>query len=232
MSERQRKGVSFVSTPTPTPSPKPATESPKQARSMATRERLLTAALDVLRSEGSAAVTTVRLAQDAQIAQSGFYRYFESVDACLQAAVVQASEGVRESIAAARRELFASPDVDTLDAQASHYEVVLSAIAAVPQVAELVVRRRHDRSPAGEAMSALVDAMREDLRRDLVAHSKARGIKAPTSAVTAVADVIAGAVLGAVESMLDAKTSNPKPYAVALAHMALALGASLDQPRR
>jgi len=56
-------------------------------RALATRQRLLTTALALLRAEGAAGVTTGRVAAGAGLSQSGFYRYFADLDACIDAAV-------------------------------------------------------------------------------------------------------------------------------------------------
>jgi AcrR family transcriptional regulator len=73
-----------------------------------TRDRLLSEALTILREEGSAAVNTVRLSRAAGIAQSGFYRYFSTIDACLEAAIEPLARGYREDVARRRRVWFAT----------------------------------------------------------------------------------------------------------------------------
>src|SRR5690348_6542005 len=76
----------------------------RQAKKQATRERLLSAALEILVKEGVAGLSTTRIAQGASIAQSGFYVHFESIDACLAALGAQIAGTLVEFEAGLRRQ--------------------------------------------------------------------------------------------------------------------------------
>src|SRR5688500_5115251 len=85
----------------------------------ATRERLVQAAIDLIRQGGVGAVSTVSVTQVAGFAQSSFYMHFANVDECLNAAAEQIGEGLRVFVAAHRRE---TQERDVKE----HFQVVLN----------------------------------------------------------------------------------------------------------
>ena len=62
---------------------------PSQARSIATRARLLTAAVDTLVSDGYAGASTTRIARNAEVSQGALFKHFPSKHALLGEALQQ-----------------------------------------------------------------------------------------------------------------------------------------------
>jgi AcrR family transcriptional regulator len=181
-----------------TPPRRPAR--PSTARARWTRDRIVSEALVILRAEGYAAVNTVRLSRASGIAQSGFYRYFPSIDACIEAAVAPIVAGFRDDVARRRRAWFATRSTDPA-AGVEHYRENLSYVLANPSLAEIAVRRRQEASPVGRAMQALHDGMAADLLADLVVATGATSAHARTR-LHLVSQVIVGASWTAIEALL------------------------------
>ena len=64
-----------------------ARPAPIQARSIATREKLLEAAIEALVAEGYAGASTTRIAREAGVSQGALFKHFESKNALLAAAL-------------------------------------------------------------------------------------------------------------------------------------------------
>lgn len=181
-----------------------ATGSPRAAW---TRDRLVAETLAILCEEGTAAVSTVRLSAAIGIAQSGFYRYFASVDACIDAAIAPLASGFREDVARRRRVWFATRATDP-QAGLEHYGENLRFVLAHRNLAELAVRRRYEASPVGRAMQALFEGMVSDLVDDLILATGASRVS-ERARLRLVSQIIVGASWTAVDSLLAETTTVP-----------------------
>jgi AcrR family transcriptional regulator len=172
----------------------------------ATRRRLIEATLEILSQEGSSALTTGRVAECAGIVQSGFYKHFPNMDACLTEALSPIQAAVRDDIATRRRAWFASePEGSSSAAGARHYAENLAFVVEHPTLSEIAVRRRFETGPVGELMRSFADGLVEDLVDDLLPrHPKRRGRTARAECETA-ARVILGAVYAAIECLLEGR---------------------------
>ena len=160
----------------------------------------------LLREEGWAALSTVRLAQEAGIVQSGFYRHFPSVEACVGAALEPISASVRADIAARRRAWFATRPDDP-SAAVAHYTENLAIVTANPVLADIALKRRFESSPVGASMQAFADGLVEDMAHDLAAVRRARGEPVNKKREELAARVILGAVYSGIELLLEGKAS-------------------------
>jgi AcrR family transcriptional regulator len=137
-----------------------------------TRERLLRAAVDIVATEGVAALTTVNVCRRIGIAQSSYYTHFASRDELLQALAEMGAAATRRTNTAARAEFGAHRDRphlrDTMRAP-------LELIRAHPEMFRLGRQMRHEpsSSPLGAHARAMAAANRADLTDDLMAMAAA-----------------------------------------------------------
>ncbi len=82
---------------------------PKQARSKATVEAILTATTQVLTTEGFDRLTTGRIAEVAGVSVGSLYQYFPSKDALIYALVEQSLEELTAALEAAIQRTIGSP---------------------------------------------------------------------------------------------------------------------------
>lgn len=108
--------------------PAPIRKSPRQARSQATVEAILTAAARILTREGFEALTTNRVATVAGVSVGSLYQYFPNKEALVRALCERHTHGVRDRIRARFAEAWDRP-VD---------EVARTVIQA------MVAARRHE----------------------------------------------------------------------------------------
>ncbi|HEX7132379.1 MAG TPA: TetR/AcrR family transcriptional regulator [Iamia sp.] len=133
-----------------------------------TRERLIRAAVDIVASEGIAALTTVNVCRRVGIAQSSYYTHFASRDELLQALAELGAAATRRTNRAARAQFGAHRDQvhlrDTVRAP-------LELIRANPAMFQLGLQARHEppSSPLGAHARAMDAANRTDLADDLMA---------------------------------------------------------------
>jgi AcrR family transcriptional regulator len=188
------------------------------------RARLLAAALDIARAQGGGAVTSVALARAAGLAQSGFYRYFPTVEACLDEALAQVTTGFRDDVARRRRAWFELRSQDPALAYRHHLEN-LSFSAEHPDLAELAVRRRHEATVVGQAMRELNEALCADLEADLhrYAGPPAGGPALDPVRVRAAARLVVESAWNAVDQLLAGTPAE------ILAGMLAALAAAISQ---
>ncbi len=198
----------------------------RQRRYAETRQRLISAALRLVIREGGEALTTVQLTQAAGIAQSGFYRYFDGVEACLTAAVEPVAERVLEEIADSRNALY-SVMSEGIGRSAAHYQTVLELATAEPDIARLLVTHRFEKSPVGRVMTRVVDSAVADLVHDIEALGAARGLSLVRENVEVSARIIVVAVLGGIEERLERPNRSTRLIGEALAQMCKAVIAGL-----
>jgi TetR/AcrR family transcriptional regulator, fatty acid biosynthesis regulator len=165
-----------------------------------TRRRLVEGAIDILRAEGVAAATTVRIARAAGIAQSSFYSHFADRDACLQAAAERIGEAVLRAVGRVGHTRQVDGIVSSLR---TIYEAVVDAFVSEPELTRIFLRyRSDDESPLGRAFRALVDRARANMLRS--AHEL--GISQSALANVAIhVDLLIGSTLGVVEGLVEGR---------------------------
>lgn len=133
-----------------------------------TRERLIRAAIDIVATEGVAALTTVNVCRRVGIAQSSYYTHFASRDALLQALGERGAAATRRTNRAARAQFGVHRDAvhlrDTMRAP-------LDLIRDHPEMFRLGRQSRHEppSTPLGAHGRAMAAANRGDLADDLMA---------------------------------------------------------------
>jgi AcrR family transcriptional regulator len=201
----------------------PPTAAPRRRGTLAaTRQKLLDATISIVRREGVAALTTVRIMQLAGFAQSAFYLHFRSVPECLRAAAEQVAERIRRFVAEHRQAASASTD-GGLAAVVGHYDAVLALFEQERAFAELFLRYRRDVSPLGKVMRQLHQELRADLEADLLRSADLAGLPpAAHDRVRMQADFVLANVLAAGEAMLDRRCTDRAQLADELTQTALA----------
>jgi AcrR family transcriptional regulator len=144
----------------------------RKIKKEATRKRLLAAALEILLDEGVAGLTTGKIAQGANIAQSGFYVHFENIDACLAALGAEIGGTLVELEAGLRRQRLRklspenSPE-EVLRDTTDRMRIVLSHCVARRRESALLLRCRLDPTPLGESIRNAVRRAERLLVQDL-----------------------------------------------------------------
>jgi len=118
--------------------------------------------MELLSQEGLAAVTTSRLSRAAGIVQSGFYAHFEGVEECVVLAAERIGEKilrpVEEGLAALREH--GPDDPELIRAQ---YRWVFGVLESEWRFVELVLRYHREPTPLGDALSALIGKLRQEI---------------------------------------------------------------------
>ncbi len=83
----------------------------KRSNGLATHQKIVSAAVTIMREEGPAGVATARLAEASGIVQSGFYTHFKNVDEAIVAAAEHTGRRLRDIIKRWRMEIVALGDV-------------------------------------------------------------------------------------------------------------------------
>lgn len=130
-----------------------------------TRERLIQAAIGLIREGGIGAISTVSVTQAAGFSQSSFYIHFQNVDDCLEAAAERVAGEVRAFVAEHRRQSHQAA-AQNPGAGFAHFQAVLHLFLKERQFAELLLRYRYDLSPLGRVMGQLVEQIRSDYLAD------------------------------------------------------------------
>lgn len=133
-----------------------------------TREKLIRAAIDIVTTEGVAALTTVNVCRRVGIAQSSYYTHFASREELLQALSELGTAATRRTNSAARAQFGEHRDHphlrDTMRAP-------LDLIRTHPEMFRLGRQLRHEppSTPLGAHSRAMAAANRADLADDLMA---------------------------------------------------------------
>src|SRR5262245_22932211 len=173
-----------------------------------TRARLIQGTLKVLYKEGSAALTTGRIAESAGVAQPTFYVHFSSIDDALHHASELVCDRWLRAVRTTREE---HDDGDAGQSVRGVLARYIDAMVIDPKVAELFLRHRRDSSLVlGRAFRRLTDRARLSLVEDIAAVSHAS-----VDEILPCADFLLGAVLGAVEILLDRKWDREAAIAAA-----------------
>jgi AcrR family transcriptional regulator len=136
-----------------------------------TRARLIQVAIELLRSEGLAALTTSRITKDAGIAQPGFYAHFKNIEDIVQAAILHVLTDMRTKVREVRKRAFErlprAGDLGSIEGLRVVYADTLEVFLANRSFAELFVRYRHDLSPLGGFMRIAAQRIRDELCEDI-----------------------------------------------------------------
>lgn len=179
----------------------------------ASRERLVQAAIDLIRKGGIGAVSTVSVTQAAGFAQSSFYMHFANVDECLNAAAEKVGEEMRTFIATHRRQSLERGEKD-------HFQAVLNLFLQERQFAELLLRHRHDTSPLGRVLGQLVEQIRADLIGDLLKLAQWAGIaEEHYPRVAMQAEFVLASVFAAGEALLAGRVTDANLVAEELSRL-------------
>jgi TetR/AcrR family transcriptional regulator, fatty acid biosynthesis regulator len=189
----------------------PSTREPgRRGKQGETRARLIQVAIELVRTEGLAALTTSRITRAAGIAQPGFYAHFRNVEEVLQTAVMQVIDEMREKVSAMRRrsfERFRQPEgLSSIDATRAVYQDVLEAFLSEPAFAELLLRYHRDTSPLGATMRRVMDRIRADVTEDMWRNVEAAGFGEEHRAFVSLwTDQILALYFAGAEALLDGR---------------------------
>jgi AcrR family transcriptional regulator len=131
-----------------------------------TRERLLSAAVEVLRREGLGALNVSRIAKDVGVHPSLFYAHFKNLDACVAAAAERVLQTLAPVDRELRRELFRRAVTDRREL-ARFFQGAFDRWLEQRPFVELLLAHRLDRSPMGEALRPALSAIREEMTAEL-----------------------------------------------------------------
>jgi AcrR family transcriptional regulator len=131
-----------------------------------TRERLLSAAVEVLRREGLGALNVSRVAKDVGVHPSLFYAHFKNLDACVAAAAERVLQTLAPVDRELRRDLFRRAVTDRRELARFFLGAFDRWLEQRPFV-ELLLAHRLDRSPMGEVLRPALAAIREEMTAEL-----------------------------------------------------------------
>jgi AcrR family transcriptional regulator len=158
----------------------PSTREPgRRGKRGETRQRILQVTLELLRTEGMAALTTGRIASEAGIAQPGFYAHFKNVEECLSTALSGVMDEMRAKVLIARANAFSRfqtvEDLVNVEATRAGIADSLDVMLSDRAVAELFLRHRRDWTMLDGFLCKAHDQFREDLKGDMWAIAHAHG---------------------------------------------------------
>lgn len=184
-----------------------------------TKERLVQATIAIIRSEGLAALTTVRITAEAGIAQPRFYRYFDSVEKCQEAAAEQVVAGLKTMYSVQRIQM---TDGGNLKQLATHYRGIFDAVLKDRVFYELRMRYRSDPSPLGQCIRKADQEERDLAVTDLQHRMKSERLSPrQVAAIPRFSDVISDSVGSAVMRVLYDPSIDPDVLANDLAAFTL-----------
>jgi AcrR family transcriptional regulator len=130
--------------------------------SLSTRDRLILAATEILRTRGAGEVTTQRLADSVGIVQSGVYRHFRGGPECLVAAAADAVERIRRLVEEDRILQGLAQGTEGLE---DHLDLILREANEHWPIFDLVIRFRQEDSELGRTLQSGYDLLHQDLVR-------------------------------------------------------------------
>nr|WP_136250991.1 TetR/AcrR family transcriptional regulator [Ningiella ruwaisensis] len=127
-----------------------------------TRPAIINAAIELLMKEGPEALTTIRLAKEVDIVQSGFYAHFKTIEECLRALVDEIDTKVREPLAQqmAQLRMTDAGDVELLE---DFYEVLFDRVNENWKLMEVFLHFRGDHSLVGRLIAEFETSLIDDL---------------------------------------------------------------------
>ena len=203
----------------------------RRARKDRTRQRILDAAVDIVRNDGIEGVTTVRLAQAAGITQPGFYVHFPTVNRCLEVAVEQVCQRLADLLRESRHRVYARverpEDVGRPDLVAASYADTLELFLSEPKLADLFLRLRRDPSRLGKRIREIRDRVHADMTEELARVPSRLGIEPASRADLALfAEVVLALFYGMAEALLDERIGDRDAAVRVLTRATLSIMAS------
>lgn len=186
-------------------SPKARRRSKPARGATVTRERLVEAAIEILRTEGMTGLTTVNLARATGIVQSGFYRHFSDIGECQRLAAEVIADRLRNLLRRLREELLrnAREDIPTVVA---YYDALFAAALEERAFVELLIRYRYDPSPLGEVMRNVYAQLRADAFAFLWSLATDAGVsRRHFLAIEQSAEMLQGAIFATLSSVLEGR---------------------------
>ena len=123
----------------------------KRSNGLATHQKIVNAAVTIMREEGPTGVTTARLAEASGIVQSGFYTHFKNVDEAIVAAAEHTGQRLRDIIRRWRMEIVALGDV-TVQQLAEHYASLIHLLLEERHFTELYLQYRRTPTSLGAVL--------------------------------------------------------------------------------
>lgn len=174
---KSQRPVARKKTPSKAPRPLASKRTRNDSRKVATRQRLIDATIDIIRTEGVGALTTGKIANAAGIQQPGFYAHFKNVDECLRAAADQLAASMLDAEVKMRRErAFQVTDRERLPDGIARMKLALGLWIENRRFSELLMRCRYDDSPLGETGRQVFRRARELLTEDILELAVKNGI--------------------------------------------------------
>ncbi len=140
-----------------------------------TRERLIVAAIELMRTEGASGVTTQRMANAVGIVQSGFYRHFSNADECLLESAETAARTLRQAVAENRQQHRLAEEDDP-NSLVIHLETMFDMCRRNWDFVELVLTYRHQKSDFGHILASAWRAMEQDVANHFRVVAQRRGM--------------------------------------------------------
>lgn len=192
-----------------------ARPSPRPAGASSTRQRLIEAAIEIVRTEGPGSLTTVEITRRTGIAQPGFYKHFRNVDDCLEEATTQVLDGMHKTFSAMRAAIQDRSDSEEV---ARHCLAVLEVVAEDRPFNEMIGRYRLDPSTLGRAIRDVEARVLSDFADELWAQAHAAGLgREHRPELAFVAELSLSATRATIERVLAAPDADLKKLAQELA---------------
>ena len=176
------------------------------------RAALLVGAMKVLSEHGLGGFTTGRIASEAGIGQSGFYKYWPDRDAALREVAELVGENVLRTVREAR--LAAGTDLGRLR---ESFVGSLGALLKERQTTLLFLRFRREPGPLGDVLRDLIERALEELHTDMVGLGM---VDEDDPAGRRLAYHVVSACLWTVEALLDGRFDDERQVADDLSRMA------------
>ena len=189
----------------------------KRRDGVATRERLVEAAITILGREGLDALSTVNIAKEAGTAQSGLYMHFDSLEALSVLAAERVGRRVREPLRAEMAR-FRAGQTDDPAFYAAHYENLLSTLAREWRFLELLMRYRREPSPLGRVLAEAMAQVERDVALHLLELGRPAGLRDDhLPRLSLYAHLLTLLMIGAAEASADDPPADAKRRAADLA---------------
>lgn len=172
-----------------------------------TRDRMLEAAVELLRNEGLPSLTTVRVTKEAGIVQSGFYAHFKNPEHLQQELADRVGRELREQMATWMAALRAGGDEP--GELAGRYVEMLSHFRDDKEVIDLFLRYRRSATPLGQVLGHLHTQLRADFFQYLRERAgEPEAIRAHLGTIGMHADTLVAALLGVAEGIVEGRVAD------------------------
>jgi AcrR family transcriptional regulator len=189
----------------------------KDERRERTRQRLLQAALDLLRLEGRGALGVSAITRRVGVHHSLFYAHWKTLEDCLAVVAERVLEKLEPMDRALRRDVLARSMSDRR-ALASMFEATLDLWLGQRPFVELLLAHRLDQSALGQTLRPALARIRDDLAAELWNLAARLGIGGEhMPEVRLLADQFLNTLLWALELVVDGRAPDRAVLAVMLA---------------